>query len=70
MSDSPPPPPTDGLLAEIAGYVADRNIQGDAAWDTAVLSLADALGCAILALRFPECRRRLGPVVEGAVMRR
>ena len=38
------------------------------AFDTAVLSLADSLGCAILALRFAECRRRLGPVVDGAVM--
>ena len=58
----------DALLCEIAQYVADRAIESDAAFDSAVLSLADSLGCAILALRFDECRRRLGPLVEGAVL--
>jgi 2-methylcitrate dehydratase len=58
----------DRLLSEIAEYVAEGDIQSEAAFDSAALSLADSLGCAILALRFPECRRRLGPVVEGAVM--
>jgi 2-methylcitrate dehydratase len=58
-------PAPDALLCEIAEYVADRSIDSEAAFDTAVLSLADSLGCAILALRFDECRRRLGPLVEG-----
>ncbi len=58
----------DGLLAEIAAYLVDFPIQSESAFDAASWSLADSLGCAILALRFPECRRRLGPVVEGAIM--
>jgi 2-methylcitrate dehydratase len=68
MSGAAPPSPADRLLEEIAEYVAGGDIHGDAAWGSAMLSLGDALGCAILALRFPECRRRLGPVVAGAVM--
>ncbi len=62
-SDAP-----DALLCEIAEYVADRAVDSDAALDTAAVSMADSLGCAILALRFDECRRRLGPLVEGAVL--
>ncbi len=56
----------DALLVEIADYVARRPIESDEAFSAASWSLADSLGCAILALKFPECRRRLGPVVEGA----
>jgi 2-methylcitrate dehydratase len=59
----------DPILAQIAEYVADHTIHSDAAFDVASLSLADSLGCALLALRFDECRRRLGPVVEGAALR-
>jgi 2-methylcitrate dehydratase len=62
------PAEPDPLLREVAEYVAGRSILGEEALDTATLSLADSLGCAILALDFPECRRRLGPIVEGAVL--
>ena len=58
----------DALLREIAEYVADRPVESDAAFDSAALSLADGLGCAMLALEFAQCRRRLGPVVEGAIL--
>jgi 2-methylcitrate dehydratase len=61
------PPEPDALFTEIARYVAEP-IESESAFDTAALSLADSLGCAMLALSFPECRRRLGPVVDGAVM--
>ncbi len=61
-------PGPDQLLADIADYVARGTIQSDEAFDAASWSLADSLGCAILALGFPECRMRLGPVVDGAVM--
>lgn len=56
----------DGLLAEIADYLT-RPLETESAFQAACWSLADSLGCAMLALTFPECRRRLGPVVEGAV---
>ena len=61
-------PPFDPLIAEIAEYVAAPSTPSDAALDTATVSLADSLGCAMLALGFSECRKRLGPVVPGAVM--
>jgi len=38
------------------------------AMETARLSLADSMGCAMLALRFPSCTKLLGPVVPGAGM--
>ena len=56
----------DELLSEIARYVA-APLEREAAFDAASLSLADSLGCAMLALQFAECRARLGPVVEGAL---
>jgi 2-methylcitrate dehydratase len=62
-------PEPDALFTEIARYVTEP-IESEAAFDTAALSLADSLGCAMLALSFPECRRRLGPAVEGALMAR
>jgi len=58
----------DSLLTEIADYVAGRPVTSDQAFDAARWSLADSLGCAMLALGFPECRNRLGPVVPDAVM--
>ena len=56
----------DSLLTDIADYVLSP-LGGDAAFETASWSLADSLGCAMLALQFPECRRRLGPLVPGVV---
>lgn len=63
-------PEADPLLVEIAEYVSRHPVESEAAFEAASWSLADSLGCAMLALRFPECRRRLGPVVDGAVMSR
>ncbi|HET6451598.1 MAG TPA: bifunctional 2-methylcitrate dehydratase/aconitate hydratase, partial [Spirochaetia bacterium] len=57
----------DALLTQIARYVA-APLQREEALASAALSLADSMGCAMLALQFPECRARLGPVVEGAFM--
>jgi len=59
-------PPPDPLLTEIAAYVADFEAGSTEARDTARYCLMDALGCAMLALRYPACSRRLGPVVPGA----
>ncbi|HTP60082.1 MAG TPA: 2-methylcitrate dehydratase, partial [Spirochaetia bacterium] len=58
----------DPLLADLASYVANQRIQREQAFETAALSLADSMGCAMLALSFPECHRHLGPVVPGAMM--
>ena len=58
----------DYLLRQIARYVTAGAAGGDEAFDTARLALCDALGCAILALRYPQCTRLLGPLVPGTVV--
>ena len=58
----------DDVLARIAEYVCDDAALGDEAYATARLSLLDSLGCALLALDFPQCTRLLGPVVPGAIL--
>ena len=57
--------PPDPVLVAIADYVHGFAIGPGDAVDTAALCLADSLGCAMLALNFPECERMLGPVVPG-----
>ncbi len=61
-------PDYDQVIQDIADYVMDAEITSSDALETARLCLMDSLGCAILALKFPECRKLLGPVVEGAEM--
>src|SRR5947209_4512226 len=61
------PPPYRRLVA-IADYVTAPAAFGDEAYDTARLSLLDSLGCALLALQYPACRRHLGPIVPGTVV--
>ncbi|WP_416137494.1 2-methylcitrate dehydratase [Halomonas sp. HK25] len=58
-------PDYDAELQKIADYVLDYRIESQEAWDTARLCLMDTLGCGLLALRFPECTKHLGPLVEG-----
>ena len=55
----------DQILVDIAGYVADAVIDSDLAYDTACNALMDSLGCGLLALRYPECTKLLGPIVPG-----
>lgn len=61
-------PEPDSFLAELADYVLNYRIDSDEAYDTARYCLMDTLGCGILALKFPECVKRMGPVVPGAVL--
>ncbi len=56
----------DDVLAQIAAYVCTDGGFSDEAFATARLSLMDSLGCAMLALGFPQCTKLLGPVVPGA----
>jgi 2-methylcitrate dehydratase len=57
--------PMDEVFTMIAEYVHDYTIKSDEAYQTARACLADTLGCGILALRFQECTKLLGPVVPG-----
>lgn len=59
-------PEFDTVLRSIVDYVFDKEIKSTLAYETAVLTLQDALGCAILALEFPACTKLLGPIVPGA----
>ena len=61
-------PEPDRELADIADYVCDYEIQSDEALDTARNCLIDSLGCALLALRYPECTKHLGPLVPGTLV--
>ncbi len=58
-------PAPDELMAQIADYVASYTVDSEAAYETARYCLMDSLGCAVLALRYPECLKLLGPVVPG-----
>ena len=58
-------PQPDGEMADIAAYVADYVIDSDDAYTNACYCLMDSLGCAMLALGYPECSKLLGPVVAG-----
>lgn len=61
-------PQLDEALALISDYTHDAEIHSDIAYNTARVTLADALGCAILALNFTACTKLLGPVVPGTVV--
>ena len=56
-------PDYDSELQKIADYVLDYRIASEEALETARHCLVDTLGCGLLALRFPECIKHLGPLV-------
>jgi 2-methylcitrate dehydratase len=62
-------PPPDKVMVAIARYVADHYIDSAEAYSTARYCLLDSLGCAMLAMRYPECTKLLGPIVPGADMK-
>lgn len=57
--------PYDAVMIKIADYVCDYTITSDVALETAQHCLIDSVGCAMLALHFPECTKLLGPWVSG-----
>src|ERR671914_297729 len=61
-------PPPDALLLEIAAYAADYVPSSAEGIDTARYCLMDTLGCGLLALRYPDCTKHLGPIVPGALL--
>lgn len=60
-------PQADKELTDIASYV-QQPIKSDLAYETARYCLMDTIGCAMLALRFPECTKLLGPVAPGTLV--
>ena len=61
-------PAPDKLLADIAEYAAHYVADSREAVDTARYDLLDTLGCGLLALRYSECAKHLGPIVPGATL--
>ena len=59
-------PKPDQPMVDIADYVVDYGIESGEAYATARYMLMDSLGCAMLAMKFPECVKHLGPLVPGA----
>lgn len=59
---------TDPVISEIASYVCNPPSFSEEAYETAILALADSLGCAILSLQFPACTKLLGPLVAGTTV--
>ncbi len=67
QNNSTPSAP-DQLLVDIAEYVTESVIESTEAYTTARYCMLDALGCAMLALRYPECVKLLGPIVPGTIV--
>jgi 2-methylcitrate dehydratase len=61
-------PDPDQPMVDIANYVVDYTIDSQEAYDTARYMLLDSLACAMLAMKFPECVKHLGPLVPGAIL--
>src|SRR5579885_2477970 len=61
-------PDPDAVLVAIAEYANSYTIGSKQAYDTARYCLMDTLACGLQALKYPACRKLLGPVVPGAVM--
>jgi 2-methylcitrate dehydratase len=61
-------PEPDKELTDIADYLIGFRIDSVEAYETARYCLMDALGCAMLALRYPECVKLLGPLVPGTLV--
>ena len=55
-------------MVQIADYAAGYVPESKDAYETARYCVMDTLGCALLALRYPECAKLLGPIVPGAVL--
>jgi 2-methylcitrate dehydratase len=61
-------PQPDAALVAIAAYARNFTLQSAGAYETARYCLMDTLACGLQALKYPACRKLLGPVVPGAVM--
>ncbi|MBS7456545.1 bifunctional 2-methylcitrate dehydratase/aconitate hydratase [Coralloluteibacterium stylophorae] len=61
-------PEFDAPIAAVADYVADYRVESQEVIDTARYMLLDSLACAMLAMKFPDCTKHLGPLVPGATL--
>ena len=61
-------PEPDQAMVDIANYVTDYRIDTAESFTTARYMLLDSIGCALMAMKHPECTKHLGPLVPGATM--
>lgn len=61
-------PTFDQEIIDIHDYVVNYSIESELAYQTAYYGLLDSLACALLALKFSECKKLLGPIVPHADM--
>ncbi|TQV84465.1 bifunctional 2-methylcitrate dehydratase/aconitate hydratase [Aliikangiella coralliicola] len=61
-------PDYDQPIRDIAEYVTEYVVKSDYVFDVARYCLMDSLGCGLLALRYPECTKHLGPIVSGTLV--
>lgn len=63
-------PEPDQVIQDISDYVhSPEKTKSPLARETARLCLIDTIGCGLEALRFRQCTKLLGPVVEGLNVR-
>lgn len=62
-------PQPDQVLVDIVDYILDYQVQSKLAYDTARNCLIDTLGCGLEALEYPACKKLLGPIVPGTIVR-
>ena len=58
----------DQVLQDIADYVIDFRVESEEAINTARNCLIDTIGCGLLALKYSNCTRHLGPIVPGTTV--
>ncbi|KAL4945121.1 hypothetical protein BDV06DRAFT_185656 [Aspergillus oleicola] len=58
----------DPEIKDMADYIHNYKVDSDLAYDTARLVFLDTLGCGLEALKFKECSKLLGPIVDGTVV--
>ena len=58
----------DKVIKDIAAYVDGYKVKSDLAFSNAHYCLIDTLGCAFMALAYPECTKLLGPTFRGVAV--
>jgi 2-methylcitrate dehydratase len=61
-------PVPDKVIADIADYALQFEINSELAYATARSCLIDTMGCGLEALEYPACTKLLGPIVPGTVV--
>ncbi len=61
-------PEFDQAISDIVDYVINYTVESEEALETAHYCLLDSIACGLLAMKFPECVKHLGPVVPGATL--